>query len=247
MRNALLCLLALACSSTDTTEPPEGEDDTEVVDTEDTTVDTVDTEDEGPLNGDPCLTDPTVLRWGIGEDGAFDAVSDGIDAFMVFGGQGGWHLPISFEVDNISETVVIKASGTLVSTGETLIEAESAILMVPAAGLGTLWACDGVLDGVPGFIAPKVYYADGGLNAWDLAGEEVDLEVSVNVPITSITDIVEVASATARVVLQPDPCDCDPVDAPPRSCVIRDDPTHNEYEPDYVNRCDAPPVEDADE
>jgi hypothetical protein len=219
-----LVLALTACASTD--DPAETAEDP-VVDTVSDTDDTDDTTETPPERpDDPCLAEPTVLRWGFGVGGLEDLGEDGADAFMRDVGDGkSWYLPLHLSLENMTEVASVRVTGTLVSTGEVLIDSWSALLLTDGDP-DTPWSCAGEVQNLPGFLDPTAYSsADTITPGWELCGEALDLRIAVGALVEGpLSAAYEVVTAQARVTLQPDPCDCAPCGTEARSCPDADRP-----------------------
>ncbi len=240
----LLASLALVgCTGNTGTDDKETDTDTEtdtVQETDDTTVvetdDTVETDTE-PV--DACLATTPVLRVGTGES-QFIAIPPNSDIYMVAGGQGGWHVPISIQVENATESIHYKIRGVdPADESVVLIDVEGTTAFVPSTGPGGTWECDGYLHNLPGLIDPDTYSLQSGVYAWEhLCGDDVKITVTLYTIGDNLADLTELVSATINAKLQPDPCDCDACGAVVvRQCATTN-PASPRYDSTFVRACE---------
>jgi hypothetical protein len=146
---------------------------------------------------DPCACEPAAVEVGGGED-AFVPVSDGAEAVMVHGPQGGWHVLASARFANTSETVTIHYTIEVPSLGAVVSDNVYKVYMLR--------------DGECGGYYPAMY---GYLNVTDLVSGDADTppEILAGEELVLRLDVVDFdgreASDELRAVATPDPVDVD--------------------------------------
>lgn len=145
----------------------------------------------------------------------------GQDFEMVHGPQNGWHVELSFKVENVPEEIVYYEIAVRDADDQERLTVEglnARVFMVPDPpgsawdGTGTQWGIRGVFDAAVLDLSDS---GDSGLSMpWvPLCGRAAEIEVLVCEPAPAGTPVeqggcgAEYARATLPVVLQPDPAD----------------------------------------
>ncbi len=203
-------VLALACAPGPALDAPvDDESDTPVADDE-TDGDNETDETEVPL-ADPCFgEEPRIVVTTVTPPDGLWVLADGHDLMMKRGAAGGWLLPLGVTVANMRQHAKIRIRVTDAASGEALTLFDPSahnVVLVPAAGPWTDWACVGGWSGLSVYLDMS-HALDGPhpTEPWrDFCGRRVRVDVSV-------TDELDLRTIQAALDLrlQPDPDDGEP-------------------------------------
>ena len=149
----MLFLAFLACDQGDTAEP-------------------VDTGTQSIVH--PCFVEEPILRIGEG-DTDFVPFSETPEAMMIHGPQGGWHILVSFELENAMDIVEVQYQITHLDSGVMVSQNNYRLAIVSTA------ECAGYYPGMYGYLRVVELY-DGNLDTPPelLAGDILRIDLRVN-------------------------------------------------------------------
>lgn len=140
-------------------------------------VQTAATGDTGPA--EPTCPISTELGTGVN---AFASLEDGDELVMVYGPQGGYHLPLALRGCSVGPQLQTTLRGTVVDTGQVVVQ-----ILLPHAWTATDECCGTLLD-VFGYL----FSVDPDWSPLDLDGVAVDLFMEQTDGTTTVEDTVRV-------------------------------------------------------
>jgi hypothetical protein len=179
-----------------------------------------DTDDTQEPAEDPCLANPIEFEIGTGEDD-FTPLTDGMVIEMERGGQvpPGYHIWGGIRANNVPQFVTVAYTLTDVPTGLPLGDFVFDLGLVPLGG-GTEWSCAGRQFGLQGVFTDWPAVRDVAMLPDDtaisgvLCGTEVRLDFAISARIAD--EVVELATASNTIVVQPAPDEAAQCEAPIR-------------------------------
>jgi hypothetical protein len=167
---------------------------------------------------DACLAGGPVLRIGRGYL-AYEPVEPGSELLMVHGPQGGWHVEIAFQAENVPQVVTLEWRATVIETGvdvtangdDQAFDApiDERVMLVPTP-TGP-WACTGEWPGERNVFDFRQLADVPATDPWRaLCGVPIRIEAAIREPGAGATLGDVLATTALDVVLQPDPADGPP-------------------------------------